>query len=257
MVIERSCSLKVVKRPTAQRRRPYRAGKRAERQAETRRRIVEAALELHTTIGPLATSISAIAERAGVQRLTVYRHFPDEKSLYVACTAHYLSLHPPPDPRSWLAVEDPRARLRRGLSEQYAWFADNERRQAAVLRDIEALRSRGSLPERPPFEAPAVNVLSSGWSARGRARERLRAAIGHALSFYTWRSLEREQKMLRSDAVDLVVALAEQTARPLRKVVRHIEPTSASARVRATSVGAGGKPAGRIRRGTRAPPASS
>jgi AcrR family transcriptional regulator len=166
----------------------------------------------------LATTISAIAERAGVQRLTAYRHFPDNKSLYAACTAHYLSLHPPPDPRSWLAVDDPGVRLRRGLSEQYAWFADNERRQSAVLRDIEVLRTRGDLPERPPFEAPAVGVLSSGWSARGRAHDRLRSAIGHALSFYTWRSLEREQKMSRGEAVDLMVALAEQTVALSRDV---------------------------------------
>ena len=192
--------------------RPYRLGKRAVHQAVTRRRIVEAALELHTTIGPLATTISAIAERAGVQRLTVYRHFPDERSLYAACTTHYLSLHPPPDPRAWAAIYDPRVRLRRALADQYAWFADNERRQASILRDIEALRARGSLPERPPFEAPAVDVLSSGWGVRGRARARLRSTIGHAFSFYTWRSLEREQKLLRGDAIDLLVSLAERAA---------------------------------------------
>ena len=193
-------------------RRPYRLGKRAERQAETRRRIVEAALELHTTIGPLATTVSAIAERAGVERLTVYRHFPDEKTLYAACTAHYMSLHPPPDPRSWLTIDDPRERMRRGLSDQYAWFADNERRQASILRDIEAVRARGSLPDRPPFEGPAVGALSSGWKARGRARERLRATLGHALSFYTWRSLEREQKLTRDDAIELMVGLAQNAA---------------------------------------------
>ncbi len=192
------------------RRRPYQLGKRAERQAETRRRIVEAALELHTTLGPLATTVTAIAERAGVERLTVYRHFPDEKSLFAACTAHYMNLHPPPDPRSWSGVHDPGERLRRGLSEQYAWFAENERRQASILRDVEALRARGSLPDRPPFEAPAVEVLSSGWRVRGRARERLRSAIGHALSFYTWRSLEREQKLARDEAVELMVALADR-----------------------------------------------
>ncbi len=207
-VIERSCSLKIGKRRAGRRTRPYRLGKRAERQAETRRRIVEAALELHTTIGPLATTVSAIAERAGVERLTVYRHFPDEKTLYAACTAHYMSRHPPPEPRSWLTIDDPGERLRRGLSEQYAWFADNERRQASILRDVEAVRARGSLPDRPPFERPAVDVLASGWRMRGRARDRLRAAIGHALSFYTWRSLEREQRLSRGDAVDLMVALA-------------------------------------------------
>ena len=161
-------------------------------------------------VGPLATTLSAIAERAGVERLTVYRHFPEEKSLFAACTAHYMSLHPPPDPRSWSGVRDPGERLQRGLSEQYAWFAENERRQASVLRDVEALRARGSLPERPPFETPAVDVLSSGWRVRGRARERLRSAIGHALSFYTWRSLEREQKLARDEAVELMVALADR-----------------------------------------------
>jgi AcrR family transcriptional regulator len=213
IVIERSCSLKVTERPAGARRRPYRLGKRAERQAGTRRRIVEAAIELHTTIGPLATTVSAIAERAGVERLTVYRHFPDDKALYAACTAHYLSLHPPPDPRSWSEVRDPGERLRRALTEQYAWFADNERRQASIIRDIEAIRARGALPDRPPFEGPAVDVLSAGWGTRGRARDRLRSAIGHALSFYTWRSLEREQKFSRGDAVDLMVALAEHAAR--------------------------------------------
>jgi AcrR family transcriptional regulator len=192
--------------------RPYRLGKRAERQAETRRRIVEAALELHMTIGPLATTVSAIAERAGVQRLTVYRHFPDDKTLYAACTTHYMSLHPPPDPRSWLSDHDPRERMRNGLSAQYAWFADNERRQASILRDIEAVRARGSLPDRPPFEGPAVEALLSGWKARGQARERLRATLGHALSFYTWRSLEREQKLARDDAIDLMVMLAQKAA---------------------------------------------
>jgi len=213
IVIERSCSLKTKRAaPAVKTPRPYRLGKRAERQADTRRRIVEAALDLHTTIGPLATTVSAIAERAGVERLTVYRHFPDEKTLYAACTAHYMARHPPPDPRSWLSIRDARDRLVRGLSEQYAWFADNELRQSALLRDVETIRARGDLPERPPFESPAVDVLSAGWGARGRARDRLRSAIGHALSFYTWRSLVREQKLSRSDAVHLMVALVERAA---------------------------------------------
>jgi AcrR family transcriptional regulator len=211
IVIERGCSLKTTRRSATGRKRPYRLGKRAERQAETRRQIVEAALELHMAVGPLATTVSAIAERAGVERLTVYRHFPDEKSLFAACTAHYTSLHPLPDPRSWSSVPDPGDRLRRGLSEQYAWFAENERRQASILRDVEAVRARGSLPDRPPFEPPAVDVLSSAWRVRGRARERLRSAIGHALSFYTWRSLEREQKLPRGEAVELMVALADRS----------------------------------------------
>ncbi len=165
------------------------------------------------TVGPRETTVSAIAERAGVERLTVYRHFPNEKGLFAACTAHYMSLHPPPDPRSWSGIHHPGDRLRRGLSETYVWFEENERRQASILRDIEALRARNLLPDRPPFEAPAVDVLASGWRVRGRARERLRSAIGHALSFYTWRSLEREQKLARREAVELMVALADRAVR--------------------------------------------
>jgi AcrR family transcriptional regulator len=165
------------------------------------------------TVGPRDTTVSAIAARAGVERLTVYRHFPDEKHLFAACTAHYMSLHPLPDPYSWSGIHDPRERLRGGLSEQYAWFAENERRQASILRDVEALRARHSLPDRPPFEAPAVDVLASGWRVRGGAMKRLRSAIGHALSFYTWRSLEREQKLGRREAIELMVALADRAVR--------------------------------------------
>src|SRR5688500_10745162 len=103
--------------------RKYELKKRAEAQDETRRRITEATVELHGTIGPARTTISAIAERAGVQRLTVYRHFPDERALLGACTSHWRERHPPPDPGPWTAIEDPRERAERALGELYGWYA--------------------------------------------------------------------------------------------------------------------------------------
>jgi len=136
------------------------------------------------TVGPRDTTVSAIAERAGVERLTVYRHFPDEKRLFAACTAHYMSLHPPPDPRSWSSVHDLGERLRRGLSEQYAWFAENERRQASILRDVEAVRAR-LVAGSPAFrgargQGPFVRVAGPG---RGEGTpalsDRTRALVLH------------------------------------------------------------------------------
>src|SRR5438876_5193774 len=102
--------------------RPYRLGRRAERQAQTRQRIVEAAVDLHTTVGPAATSISAIADRAGVQRHTVYAHFADETALFHACSSHWIGNNPFPDGAEWLEIVDPGERLRRALGDVYAWY---------------------------------------------------------------------------------------------------------------------------------------
>ena len=99
--------------------RKYELKKRAERLAETRRRITEATVELHRTVGPAATQVNEVARRAGVQRMTVYNHFPDETSLFSACSAHWRALHPAPDLAAWRAVEEPGARLRLGLGELY------------------------------------------------------------------------------------------------------------------------------------------
>src|SRR5918998_73463 len=105
-----------------QMRRNYRKRRRAEQEAETRRRITEAAVKLHGTVGPAKTTVSGIAREAGVQRATVYRHFPDEEAIYEACTSHYNALHPPPDLGRWAAVADPDERLRVALSELYAFY---------------------------------------------------------------------------------------------------------------------------------------
>src|SRR5438067_7992681 len=123
--------------------RKYELKKRAERLAETRRRITETTVELHRTVGPAATQISEIARRAGVQRVTVYNHFPDEPSLLAACSSHWRDLHPAPDPAAWLALEDAGERLRVGLGELYAWFRETEPMTANILRDAALMPALG------------------------------------------------------------------------------------------------------------------
>jgi AcrR family transcriptional regulator len=183
--------------------RPYRLRRRAERQAATRARIVEAAVDMHTSLGPAATSISAIAERAGVQRHTVYAHFPDDDALFSACTGHWRSLHPFPDPAAWTKTSDPRRRLRRALQEIYAWYAEVEDDFALFTRDSHVFPSFWAAG-RAQFSQIADDL------ARGFPRRKaVRAAVGHALDFGTWRSLVRGQGLSDSAAVALMVGLVE------------------------------------------------
>ena len=179
------------KRSSSTRRRKLRLKARAERQRGTRRRIVEAAIDLHADVGPLATTITAIAERAGVERLTVYRHFPDQASLIGACTQHYFEAHPAPNPESWLTVEDPVARLERGLIELYRWWAENEAIVASVLRDYQVAPERvgHGLVE---YAATARQALLEGWALRGRRRAQLEATVTLAVHFRTFEALSNE-----------------------------------------------------------------
>ncbi|MGE3867755.1 MAG: TetR/AcrR family transcriptional regulator, partial [Hyphomonadaceae bacterium] len=117
--------------------RAYTLKRRADQQADTRRRIVEAAVELHSTIGPAQTTVSMLAERAGVQRHTFYAHFPDERSMLMACSGHVMARDPPPDAEAWRAIKDQGERLRTGLAALYAWYARNAGVMACVLRDSE------------------------------------------------------------------------------------------------------------------------
>ena len=176
------------------RKRAYRKRRRAEQEEETRLRITEAAVDLHGSVGPARTTVSAVAERAGVQRATVYRHFPDEEALFAACSSHWAALNPPPDPAAWAEIADPDERLRRALSELYSWYGDNRQMLANTSRD------RPLVPAmRRPAEAfglfydAAAEALIRGRPERGTRRRRVRAAIGHALAFETWRSLVEEQ----------------------------------------------------------------
>jgi AcrR family transcriptional regulator len=184
--------------------RRYELRKRAERLEETRRRIVEAAVALHTTAGPARTSIAAVAERAGVQRHTVYAHFPDLPSLYAACSSHWEAQNPFPDASAWFALEDPDRRLRAALDDVYAWYERVEPALALFLRDASLVPEDAAIVEE---QAAQLSELADGL-AEGFRRRGARAAVGHALEFETWRSLVRRQGLSRRDAVDAMARLA-------------------------------------------------
>ncbi|MFN3520696.1 MAG: TetR/AcrR family transcriptional regulator [Phenylobacterium sp.] len=170
--------------------RPYTLRKRAESQDETRQRIVEATMHLHEEIGPRATTISAIAERAGVQRLTVYRHFPDETAVFQACTSHWLTLHPPPDPIAWSKVEDGLERARQALEAFYGYYAGTERMWTAAFRDVaEVPALQGPMAEVGAFMGAVGDDLIARLDPAAQ-NPALSATVRHALAFPTWRSLD-------------------------------------------------------------------
>jgi AcrR family transcriptional regulator len=193
--------------------RPYRKRRRAESEAETRLRIAEAAMTLHGTIGPARTTISAVAEKAGVQRATVYRHFPDEETLFGACSAHWASLHPPPDPGAWAEIADPTERLRAGLADLYEWYGSdvqmfvNTRRDAALVPAM-----AGPVGRVRAAMAAMVDTLMRGRRERGRRRRRSLAAIQHASAFGTWYSLTQEGGLVSDEAVELMLATVAAAA---------------------------------------------
>ena len=181
--------------------RSYTKTRRADNQAETRQRIVEAAMGLHGEIGPAATTISMIAERAGVQRHTVYAHFADELSLLTACSGLHGELNPLPVPDKWAQLATHEERLTAALTAAYAWFAANEAMTANVLRDAEANDTVRQIAQQRfavPFHA-IYESLSGGLTAKGKA------ALTLALSFHTWRTLTRDAKLKPKDAVALMV----------------------------------------------------
>src|SRR5919108_6229692 len=189
-------------------RRTYRKRRRAQLEAETRLRITEAAVDLHGCVGPARTTISGVAERAGVQRATVYRHFADEEALFDACSSHWMAQHPLPDPTAWANIENPDERLPVALGELYEWYEQGEYMLANVTRDLALVPAL-----RPSMEAfqrwldAAADALVGGRPEGGARRRRKRAAVGHALAFETWRSLVGHQGMSRSEAIELMKAL--------------------------------------------------
>ncbi len=188
--------------------RRYELKRRAERQQETRDRIVEAAIELHQTLGPSATTIADIARRAGVGRVTVYRHFADELELGRACSGTFNARNPPPDTERWRTISDPPERLRRALQESYAYHRRTEAMSTRVLADG---RGHEIMAPYHAFWAHAVDVLLRGRRARGRRRAQLRAAIALALSFDTWRTLARDHGLTDEEAVDVAMRLVERS----------------------------------------------
>lgn len=191
--------------------RTYELKRRAEQQEETRRRIVEAAVELHTTLGPSRTTVKAIADRAGVTRPTVYAHFPDSRSLFLACSGHVRETVPPPDPDGWRALPDSAERLERALRELYAYYERLEPLLENVQRDVDLMPVVAEVNAyRVRYLEDARDVLLDGWPARERSQRR--AAIGHALEFTTWQSLVRRQGCRPEEAVELMVELAQAAA---------------------------------------------
>ena len=189
--------------------RKYQLKRRAESQEQTRRRIVEATVELHTTLGPARTSMVAIAERAGVERPTLYRHFPTMSDLFSACSSHYWEQYPPPDPEPWLKINDPDARLRQGLTELYTYFSDHELGLWKILRDLEDMPElRPSAARRVVHRQRVQDVLASAWPDRGPQQRFLIAALAHAIDFFAWRSLRR-QGLSNEAAIELIFNLVQ------------------------------------------------
>lgn len=167
--------------------RKYQQKRRAEQQEETRERIIDATMALHTELGMRAATVKAIAERAGVERLTVYRHFPDQHELFAACSGKWLGLNPPPDPAGWLAEADPAGRLRRALAELYGYYRRTERVLRLSYRDREEVPALdAAMNQVDAYLDSAAEVLLTPWTPAGRE---LRATLRHALGFATWRSL--------------------------------------------------------------------
>jgi AcrR family transcriptional regulator len=190
-------------------RRPYRQKLRAERQAETRLRIIESAVALHLERGPAQTSINAIAEHAGVNRVTVYRHFPDARALLVACSAHARRVNPPPELDGWRRIEDPRHRTEVALRQLYDYFRRTEAGWSNVLRDAELAPIVKEMAEEKRFAylRQARDVLVAGWRVRGARRALLRAVLGLSVDFRTWQTLARREGLDDRTAVALMVHL--------------------------------------------------
>jgi AcrR family transcriptional regulator len=201
-----------IETPQAPRRR-YRKRRRAELEEETRRRITEAAVELHGSVGPAKTTITGVAQLAGVQRATVYRHFPDEEALFGACSAHWLMENPLPDLASWEEIRDPAERLRTALAQLYAWYEGGEEMMENVTRDAPIVPAmRAQMEGMAAWLEIAASTQLRGRRERGARRRRVEAAIAHALAFSTWRSLVRERGLSNSEAAALMDGLVAAAA---------------------------------------------
>lgn len=181
--------------------RTYTKGRRAAQEAETRQRIVEAALALHGEVGPTGTTISMIAERAGVQRHTVYAHLPDDRAVFLACSGLFEERQPLPAPELWADIDGLEARLHAAFAALYAWFDRNEAITAHVLRDAELNATLREVAEMR-IGAPLGVILAS---LSGGLTEAHRAALALALSFYTWRTLVRQAGLPGAAAAALMV----------------------------------------------------
>jgi AcrR family transcriptional regulator len=205
------------------RRRSYRLQRRAVKQAETHLALARAAFELHSSVGPSRTTVSAIAEKAGVQRLTVYRHFPDEEAIFNACSAYSFGQDPPPNPETWRSIIEPEVRLRTALLHLYSYYRRKRQLLANLYRDAEMPVVAAALARRREVLAKGVAVLAQGWLDPDSGTARLLvAAIGHALEFTTWLSLVENQGLSDEEAVETMLVFV----RSVRSSLRAAEATS-------------------------------
>jgi AcrR family transcriptional regulator len=191
----------------------YEKRARAAQEQATRMRIIEAAIDLHGSVGPARTTVSAIAERADVRRATVYRHFPDERALLLGCSGTWAERNRPPDPGAWAAETDPEVRLRAALGAIYAWYEQVEPMLTQVLRDAETMPIIDEIQRkgRLAYLGAVEDILAAGWGVRGKAARRLRATIGLALDFFAWRGLH-ERGLERADAVAVMATAVRASA---------------------------------------------
>lgn len=191
--------------------RTYTLKRRAVQQAETRLRIVEAAIDLHSTLGPGRTTLSMIAERAGVQRHTLYAHFPDERAMNMACSGLHMERNPPPDAAAWRTIQNPPERLRVGLRAIYGWYQRNAGLAGCVLRDIEY-----HAVTREVFELRLAPVFAGYGAALGAGLTSEQGAMLHvALGFATWRTLTQDSGLDTETAAEAMVkAIEAQQAAP-------------------------------------------
>jgi AcrR family transcriptional regulator len=201
------------KQPVA-RKRKYELRKRADKQAETRRRIVEATVMFHSTIGPARTTVADICRQAGIQRTTFYRHFPDDLSLFKECRAFVANERPMPDPGACAAIADPIGRLRSGLATAYVYYRENEQAMAAIIRDSDVMPSGGAFFQ---FADRLRDVMAGSWKAKGKRHARILAACGHAADFQAWRSLARKQGLSDGEVIEAMVALVSAAASQPRR----------------------------------------
>jgi AcrR family transcriptional regulator len=202
-----SISFGIVFSEMTENKRKYEMKKRAERQRETRRRIVEATVELHRTRGPANTTVSEIAKRAGVNRLTVYNHFPDVTDLLRACSRSWTERHPAPDPTPWARIGDPQRRFRTALTELYGFYTRTEPMRGNVLRDAETMPELAALLAGSvvPYLEALRDLLAEGWVVMTGRRKLLLATLELAIDFHTWRSLERASGLSRKEAVEVML----------------------------------------------------
>ncbi len=192
----------------SEQKRKYEKKRRAEAEAQTRLRITESAVELHGTLGPARTTMSAVAEHAGVRRSTLYRHFPDERALFGACSEHWAMENPPPDISLWEQIDDPAERLDIALGEMYAYYGRAGGMLEKLLRDEKVVPVVAEkFAAYHQFQAIAADILARGRGLRGNAAKRTRAAIGHALAFRTWQDLTETQGLDDGQAARLMSAL--------------------------------------------------